>query len=104
MPEHSNALDRITLQRSGSRAADRAEIIEVAADQVLHRGPRAAVWNFLNLDTDQVVEELTVYATGRADAGGAQFDRGLVLPHVGDDVLQVIGRTALARQQNSAMI
>ena len=78
---------------------DLANVIDAAADQILHRRSGAAIGHVGDVDADHVVQQHAAEMGGRARAGRAELHLRLVRLGVGDELLEVLHRQVLARDQ-----
>src|SRR5207248_1862861 len=63
--EDRNRVDQLALDLRDNGRAQGAEIIDAAANQVLHRRTAAAIRNMRNVDADRGVEERAIDMAGR---------------------------------------
>jgi len=78
-----------------------AEIIDAAADQVLHHRPGAAIGHVRDIDAYRRVQQHARKMRARAHAGRAELHLALVRFHVGHELLQVVDRQVLAGKQDA---
>ncbi len=97
--------NRVGLDRTRFHLLDHAhrlfaEEIDVAADKVVHRRPRAAIGDRGGRRADRGIEEKTRHVRRRADAAMRLLEAGAVLLQVGDEFLQIFRREILARDDD----
>ena len=82
----------------------RADVIDAAADDVLHRRAAAAIGHVGDVDADGGVEQLAVDHAGRARAGRGDLHRRLVLFHVVDELRHGVGRKFIGGDENGRLV
>src|SRR5262249_16754484 len=102
--EDGDGLDELAIDLMFGGCTQRAEIVDTAGDQILHRRPASPIRDVGAVYPDGRVEEDAVEVAGRAGASRSHLHLGLVRARIGDEFAQVGGGQILARDQERRLI
>ena len=99
-----NRLHRLAFDLRLAGRCERAEIIDPAGNEILHRGRRTAIGDVGDVDTHRGVELRAGQMGSRPDSGRPVLHLSLVGFRVSDEPLQIVGRQFVARDQQQRLL